>query len=665
MPKFKSIKKQLYAKILGVTIISGMLFTNIGSTLIEKGINRSSSELLTSLSIKVSQTVDDYIESEKKAAELIANNSILRSNTTSIDEKIAYISDVRDKFGYRISSYMVDGESINDEGIFDCSEKEYYLHSLKGEVYFTPPYPSSKDGVLQFAVTTPIYDENNKIKAVLYLSKPADEIKSLIEKTSFSSEGATSVIDKEGNIIMGEYLSLDKNTVSNYIELSKTDSRYKEISSHYEKLINNVKNNLSGAERYDLNFKKLMVGYSPIENLDWVVLLTIEISTLSEVFTLVGISLITIAISSIIVFLISKKLTSRLAKITNVVKKLDSGDLTPDIINEKNNDEITLILISLENAKASIRKIVESLQNSAQQLSSDYKNLSQASIALIANTENIKDSMLTVTNASEDQSSNLNEVTDSLTSFDTSINKNTKNVNVINEMSFAIASDATKSEKELNNMNNSIEKLIESFNLFNNEVFEMKSNILEITNLTKLIDSIASQTNLLALNASIEAARAGESGKGFAVVADEVKKLANQSKESASIIQKGIENLFNKTESLTTKGKELSSLFTNTENTLNITIHSINKIIESISEVTPMIEQLNMEFTDIDKQKNNIFNRIELIASSSEETTSCSEEVLSTTSELVTLSKALNNTVENIESIVNTNNSLINQFKSR
>ncbi|WP_313655884.1 methyl-accepting chemotaxis protein, partial [Planktothrix agardhii] len=64
----------------------------------------------------------------------------------------------------------------------------------------------------------------------------------------------------------------------------------------------------------------------------------------------------------------------------------------------------------------------------------------------------------------------------------------------------------------------------------------LDEQINQISIVTNLVTDLANQTNMLALNASIEAVRAGEYGKGFAVVAGEIRKLADQSKNSATQI---------------------------------------------------------------------------------------------------------------------------------
>ncbi len=63
----------------------------------------------------------------------------------------------------------------------------------------------------------------------------------------------------------------------------------------------------------------------------------------------------------------------------------------------------------------------------------------------------------------------------------------------------------------------------------------------EISQIGKLISSIAAQTNLLALNAKIEAARVGQAGRGFAVVAEEVKVLATRSSQATVDITSQVE----------------------------------------------------------------------------------------------------------------------------
>lgn len=74
--------------------------------------------------------------------------------------------------------------------------------------------------------------------------------------------------------------------------------------------------------------------------------------------------------------------------------------------------------------------------------------------------------------------------------------------------------------------------------------YESVSKIVEDAyQVIKSVQDIANHSKILGLNAAIEAARAGEYGKGFSVVANEIRRMADQSKESATNVIQYLEKV--------------------------------------------------------------------------------------------------------------------------
>jgi methyl-accepting chemotaxis protein len=65
----------------------------------------------------------------------------------------------------------------------------------------------------------------------------------------------------------------------------------------------------------------------------------------------------------------------------------------------------------------------------------------------------------------------------------------------------------------------------------------------EIDEIIEVIASIAHQTNRLALDAAIQAAMAGDNGKGFGAVAADIRRLAERTKDQASLVTRIIRNV--------------------------------------------------------------------------------------------------------------------------
>ena len=221
---------------------------------------------------------------------------------------------------------------------------------------------------------------------------------------------------------------------------------------------------------------------------------------------------------SVFIFLVSiaKNIITNLNICIKLSSSIAEGNLKVQIDEKllKHKTEFAMLLHSFKNMSDKLREIISQVLTSSDRISLAATEISNGNNDLSHRTEM--------------QASSLEETASSMEEIASTIKSSADNSVHGNEM----MQDSEKSVKEAGSI---IEETTNNIEL----VYEASNKITEIT---KIIESIASQTNILALNAAVEAARAGEQGRGFAIVAAEVRNLAQTSQTSVKSITELIED---------------------------------------------------------------------------------------------------------------------------
>ena len=179
--------------------------------------------------------------------------------------------------------------------------------------------------------------------------------------------------------------------------------------------------------------------------------------------------------------------------------------------------------------------------------------------------------------------------------------------------------------QQVNQLKGSAEQVQECFEEIQNTFANFQEAIENIKKCMKQIITVADQTNILALNASIEAARAGEKGKGFAVVAGDVKRLANEIKDLAGVVEEGIGGVEHEAEKMSESITASNEAMAEGVDSVNTTYDMFDEIISAadgaetvqdkitatITESREKLNEVKQSFADTEAQYKKVMAHIE------------------------------------------------------
>lgn len=386
---------------------------------------------------------------------------------------------------------------------------------------------------------------------------------------------------------------------------------------------------------------------------------SISKETKEYIYFVIGISIFAIISAILLALWIGRTMASGMKQSSAIIKKVSNGNLSEQIASKRRKDEFGEMITSLNKMNDELRVIVEDVRLTANTVASSSEEMKQNAnessiiaeqVSLISEktAKQVESQILQFEVAFDNydvMTSSMEEITDKSIEMKSRMNEVTNKADFGSET----LQDVVNKMKQINLSVEDTSKII--------RLLDEKSK--EIKEIASLITRVSEQTNLLALNAAIEAARAGEHGKGFSVVAEEVRNLAEESKNSADLIQTVTETI-QKEITKAVEGMDSTNIIVHqglsgTEKTsaafLDI-LQSIGQMSENVEDVTKEMEGLSISSKEIKR----IMESVNTISANSisftQEASAQTEEQLASMQELSLSTQKLSNLANRLQKSV-------------
>ncbi|MDI5875507.1 methyl-accepting chemotaxis protein [Shewanella xiamenensis] len=308
----------------------------------------------------------------------------------------------------------------------------------------------------------------------------------------------------------------------------------------------------------------------------------------------VAVFLMIALILGIITYLIIRSIINPVARITQVISRIEVSKNLTLRCDASTQDELGEIAQHFNSMVGSFQQLIEQVIDSVATINTSCKSVSE-------------NAML----ASEGVAQQLNEtdmVATAITEMGATIDEIAKTTELAALKAGKTHDNAQMGQTEVEQTIVKIRQLSEQINTSASVVDELERDSETIGSVLDVIRGIAEQTNLLALNAAIEAARAGEQGRGFAVVADEVRSLAMRTQSSTQEIANIIQTLQSRTRAIVQlmdasqkQGAESAEQAAAAGELLKLINNDVRNIMDMSTQIAAAIEEQSMVAAEVNK----------------------------------------------------------------
>ncbi len=447
---------------------------------------------------------------------------------------------------------------------------------------------------------------------------------------------ATSLVDENGNRMVGEQASPEVvETVINQGQSYFSDSINLGGTEYYG----------SYAPLYQHNSEEI-IGMTFVGLNSDLVDSVYKSKLIKNIIFLCIVMLAGIALTIIFVIMLLRAIRSVIGNLDAVAE----GSLDTEVGNKLINrsDEIGDIARSVHSLIQNMAEVITNIFRTSQSLDRISTGFEESFGSMTHNISNVDTAVEEMAKGSTQQAEETQNVSSEVQDMGDAIENTAGNIE-----------NLVSSTHKMRDYNRSVDDTLIELIKISDETKEAFDTVYEQTNITNqsaqeiqsaadVITDIADQTNLLSLNASIEAARAGEHGKGFAVVADEIRKLAEQSRESASQITGIIEMLICNSNTTVDTMKKVTDMIDKQSEELSQTKSVFGNLNNEIGLVGNAVDSIRSEIEQLNQLKNSVMGAVDNLAAIAEENAASTQETSASMQQLSNLVAECRRDVEEI-----------------